>query len=68
MERIISFKVKGMSCKNCKAHVERGISELDGIDFVEADIETGEVRVTGISIDMAKIKDAVELAGYIYKG
>jgi copper chaperone CopZ len=68
MDTVKIFKVKGMMCKNCKAHVERDIAALDGIKTVEADLANGEVRVTGKQIDPLRIKAAVEGAGYIFKG
>jgi copper chaperone len=68
MEMIQIFKVEGMACKNCKAHVEREISEIDGIEDVSADLITGEVSISGHNISNDKIKDAVERAGYIFKG
>lgn len=66
MSIVQQFKVGGMSCKNCKAHVEREISEIDGIEDVYADLITGEVSVTGTAIDEGKVKEAVEKAGYVF--
>lgn len=63
-----TFIVGGMSCKNCKGHVERSIKEIAGIDDVIADISNGQVRVSGKDIDDKKIKHAVEEAGYQFKG
>jgi len=68
MELVQKYIVEGMSCKNCKAHVEREISEIDGIEDVYADLTTGEVSVTGHNISNEAVKDAVERAGYLYKG
>lgn len=62
------FKVEGMTCKNCKAHVEKDVAAVEGIDGVVADLETGEVSVTGSSVNFEKIKAAVEGGGYIFKG
>lgn len=62
------YKVEGMTCKNCKAHVEKDVSALDGIDLVSADFVAGEVAVSGNNIDEGKIKETIESAGYIFKG
>lgn len=62
------FKVEGMTCKNCKAHVERDVAALEGIDGVVADVETGEVSITGSQVDAAAVQNAVESGGYIFKG
>lgn len=62
------FKVEGMTCKNCKAHVEKDIAALEGIDGVVADFTSGEVSITGSKVDIEKVKDAVESGGYLFKG
>ena len=62
------FIVEGMSCKNCKAHVENGIKAIAGIDDVVADFQTGQVKVKGSGIDANLIRAAVEKAGYRFKG
>jgi uncharacterized membrane protein YraQ (UPF0718 family)/copper chaperone CopZ len=68
MDTVKKFMVEGMTCKNCKAHVERDIAAVEGVETVVADLATGEVNVSGYSIDPVKIKDAVERAGYTFKG
>ncbi len=62
------FLVEGMSCKNCKAHVENGIKTIHGVEEVVADFVTGHVKVRGDHIDVQMIKSAVEKAGYRFKG
>jgi hypothetical protein len=62
------YKVDGMTCKNCKAHVERGVSAVKGVTNAIADFETGELTVSGNNIDHDKIKNAVENSGYRYAG
>jgi uncharacterized protein len=63
-----TFIVEGMTCKNCKSHVEKDIRNLDGVEDVIADLATGEVKVSGKTLDPDKIKLAVEHGGYNYKG
>lgn len=62
------FKVEGMSCKNCKAHVENGIKAIPGIEDVVADFQTGQVKVKGTIIDADLIRIAVEKSGYKFIG
>ncbi|MCL6100885.1 MAG: heavy-metal-associated domain-containing protein [Bacteroidetes bacterium] len=62
------FLVEGMSCKNCKAHVESGIKTIPGVEEVVADHVTGHVKVKGDHFDAEMIKSAVEKAGYRFKG
>jgi copper chaperone CopZ len=62
------FLVKGMTCKNCKAHVENGLKDLQGVDEVNADLLTGLVTVKGNHVSDELVKSAVEKAGYRFMG
>ena len=62
------FLVEGMSCKNCKAHVESKIKNIEGVEEVVADHVTGHVKVKGDHLNVDLIKLAVERAGYRFKG
>ena len=62
------FLVEGMSCKNCKAHVENKIKTIQGVEEVVADHVTGHVKVVGDHLNVDLIKAAVERAGYRFKG
>ena len=62
------FLVEGMSCKNCKTHVETGIKNVNGVEEVVANHVTGQVVVKGDHINEDKIKTAVEETGYRFKG
>lgn len=65
---IKTFIVEGMTCKNCKAHVEKSIKEITGIDDVLADLTNGQVRISGAEINNLKIKETIEELGYQFKG
>lgn len=67
-QQIKTFLVEGMTCVNCKAHVEDGIRNLKGITDVKADLNTGEVRILGNKFDAESIRLSVEKGGYIFKG
>ncbi|MBQ9254294.1 MAG: heavy-metal-associated domain-containing protein [Bacteroidales bacterium] len=62
-----TFYVEGMSCNHCKMTIERAVSMLDNISFVQANVENKTLTVEG-SIDVDKIKRAVESAGFVFKG
>ena len=63
-----TFLVEGMTCKNCKSHVERGIKGIAGVDDVIADVANGNVKVSGNEINIQKVKESVEESGYLFKG
>ena len=65
---IKTFIVEGMTCKNCKTHVEKSINEIAGVEDVIADLANSQVRVSGDEIDILKVKQSVEDSGYLFKG
>jgi copper chaperone CopZ len=65
---IKTFIVEGMFCNHCKFHVESGIKEVRGIEDVIVDLSNGQVRVSGNTINIDQVKNAVEQSGYIFKG
>jgi copper chaperone CopZ len=61
------FKVEGMTCKNCKAHVENSVKDLDGVENAVADLDSGELAISGSITDKQTIIEAVAKAGYSAK-
>ena len=64
----IKVTVKGMNCSHCKANVENNLSKLNGINTINANIETEEVTLIGNNIDLDAVKKTVESIGYKYLG
>lgn len=65
MEKTI--EIKGMMCSHCEMHVKKALEALEGVESAIASHEKGSAVVTlkeGASLDEAKVKSAVEEAGY----
>jgi hypothetical protein len=60
--------VTGMTCNHCKANVENNLSNLPGIESVDANPDTNEVLIKGADLDLSKIKSVVESIGYNFTG
>lgn len=58
--------VEGMMCEHCKAHVEKALNAIDGIQAT-VDLEKNCAFVEG-EANEAILKQAIEEAGYTYKG
>ena len=60
------FNVTGMTCSACSAHVEKGVSKVDGVDNVSVNLLSNSMLVTydEAKTDEASIVKAVENAGY----
>lgn len=63
------YTVEGMSCGHCKMKVEKAVSALEGVEFVEVVLDDKKIKVSfvGDSRDAA-VKDAVDEAGYQFVG
>ena len=57
------YKVDGMSCASCVAHVEKAVNKLDGVQSVSVNLLTGSMSVEG-EINPAIVEKAVSDAGY----
>ena len=63
-----TVKVNGMTCKHCEETIEKNIGLIRGIDFVKADLQSKNVKISGKNIDLQKIKSVIQKLGYDYKG
>jgi Cu+-exporting ATPase len=62
MEKTI--KIKGMTCNNCKIHVEKALNSLDGVK-AEVNLENNLARVLlSKEISNETLKQAVKESGY----
>ncbi|TNF65823.1 MAG: heavy metal-associated domain-containing protein [Bacteroidetes bacterium] len=65
---IITYRVEGMTCDHCKATVERGLMDLQGVSEVLADRNVGQVRIQAESVPDERIRETIEKLGYSYGG
>ncbi|MBZ2387458.1 heavy metal translocating P-type ATPase [Anaerococcus murdochii] len=61
--------VDGMSCNNCAKHVKNALEDIDGVSeaIVNLEKKNAEISYQG-DIDEKVISDAINEAGYEYKG
>ena len=62
----VALKIKGMTCSGCVASVQRVLSALDGVQRAEVSLEREEATVEYVPerVDVARLRSAVEDAGY----
>lgn len=58
--------VKGMSCNHCVNAVTSALKELSGVHTVSVDLASGHVTISyeETAVDLDKMKEAIEEAGY----
>lgn len=59
--------IEGMNCGHCSARIEKGLSELDGVNDVDVSLENKEADVVydESKIAIKDIADKIEDLGYI---
>ena len=60
---MLTYVVPEISCGHCKAAIEGGVSQVEGVDRVEVDIDTKTVVVEGTASSEAVVAAIVD-AGY----
>lgn len=58
------FTVKNVKCGGCVSAIEKGLSELPGVDSVEVSIEDGRVTVTGEGLSREQLGGKLGELGY----
>ena len=65
---ILQYRVEGMTCDHCKATVENGLKDLQGVEEVLADRTNNLVSIQAESITEQQIRETIEKMGYKYVG
>jgi copper chaperone CopZ len=68
MTDIVQYRVEGMTCDHCKATVENGLKNLEGVSEVIADRENKQVSIQGEYVSESLIKETIEKLGYGFAG
>jgi copper chaperone len=64
MSETITYSVPDMSCAHCKASVSEELAAVMGVASVEVDLVTKLVVVQGEGLNDARLRAAIEEAGY----
>lgn len=59
----VLINVKGMVCNGCENRIKNALSQLDGVESVKANHETGEVTIEA-SIDQTILEEKLEELGF----
>jgi copper chaperone len=60
----LSYTVPGMNCGHCKQAVTEELTAVEGVESVHVDLEPKLVTVVGRGLDDAKLRAAIDEAGY----
>ncbi len=60
-----TLNVRGVSCQSCVRHVEQAVKSVAGVQAVQVDLKSGDVRITHApGADVAAMAAAIDEAGY----
>ena len=60
----VTYIVPGMHCEHCRATVTEEVSRVEGVESVDVDLETKLAVVTGEQLEDARLRAAIDEAGY----
>ncbi|MCP9199696.1 heavy metal translocating P-type ATPase [Gramella sp. GC03-9] len=62
-----TYKITGMSCNGCKAHVENALSSVEGVESVAVDLGEGKAEIEmGRHIELQELEAALSSSGGNY--
>jgi copper chaperone len=64
MSEAMTFQVPGIHCAHCGTSIREEVSEVDGVEEVDVDLEAKVVTVRGHELSDVRLRAAIEEAGY----
>lgn len=64
MSETINYSVPGIHCGHCESALKQELEPLPGVESVEVDLEEKLVSVSGVELDDAALRAAIDEAGY----
>ena len=64
MSDTISYTVPAIHCAHCAMSIREEVSEVEGVEDVDVDLEAKVVTIHGRALDDAALRAAIEEAGY----
>ena len=61
---VVELKIDGMSCEHCAGRVEKALKAVSGVTGAEVVLKPGSATVTGHSVDVADLLEAVDRVGF----
>lgn len=66
---VYSIRVDGLACPYCAYGIEKKLNELEGVKFIDMDLEKGIVTVNtfDVRLDDAQLKQLFQDSGFTYR-
>jgi copper chaperone len=60
----VTYSVPAIHCAHCAMSIREEISEVEGVEVIDVDLDSKLVTVSGRELDDGKLRAAIEEAGY----
>jgi copper chaperone len=60
----VTYSVPGIHCVHCEMSIREEVSEVEGVESVDVDIDTKLVTIRGRGLSDTRLRAAIEEAGY----
>ena len=64
MTQTVTYSVPAIHCAHCAMSIREEVSEVEGVDEVDVDLEAKIVTIRGTELDDAALRAAIDEAGY----
>ena len=64
MSETVTYTVPAIHCEHCAMSIREELSEVEGVDAVDVDLDAKLVSVAGRDLDDAALRSAIADAGY----
>jgi len=64
MSDTLTYSVPDMDCGHCRQAVTKEVSAVPGVESVDVDLDAKRVTVVGDGLDDARLRAAIDEAGY----
>jgi copper chaperone len=64
MSKTVTYSVPGIHCAHCGMSIREEVSEVEGVETVDVDVDAKVVTIRGEGLSDERLRDAIEEAGY----
>lgn len=64
MTDLLTYSVPDVNCAHCQSSITQAVTQVQGVEAVDVDLEHKHVTVQGAHVDEGAVRAAIHEAGY----
>ena len=64
MSQTVAYSVPAIHCAHCAISIREEVSEVEGVEDVDVDLDSKVVTIKGLELDDVELRAAIAQAGY----